>query len=154
MPYQIEFATAAEEDVLSSIFSASDMAVVGDIEDHVILKDHAAIYGGGLLYQLDINLFHLLTIVVQVDGRSCGLGKKLLQPMLENPWKYCRDAVGEPQQNYRVTTVSRGCSRGFYLKNGLIDCAFDQLREPFNRQCDVCPDVLQCGSAAMVYQGQ
>jgi len=154
MLYQVEFATAAEEDRLRSIFDASDMALVGDIEDHVVIKDQAQTYGGGLLYQMDVDLFHLLTIVVQGDGRSRGLGKTLLQPMLQNPWRYCRDAVGEPQQNYRVTTVSRGSSRGFYQKNGLVDCSFDQLTEPFDRQCEVCPDLLKCGSVAMVYQGQ
>ncbi len=154
MPYQIEFATAAEEESLRNIFLASDMALVGDIEDHVVIKDDAGTYGGGLLYQLDVDLFHLLTIVVQGDGRSRGLGKKLLQPMLQNPWKYCRDAVGGPQQSYRVTTVSRGSSRGFYQKNGMVDCAFDELTEPFDRQCEVCPDLRECGSAAMVYQGQ
>ena len=152
MPYHIEFATTAEEENLRGIFLASDMAVVGDIEDHVILKNDVAICGGALLYQLDVDLFHLLTIVVQTDGRQRGLGKKLLQPLLKNPWTYCRDAVGEPRPNYRVTTVSRGESRGFYEKNGLVMCAFDELTEPFDRQCEVCPDQLSCGSAAMVYQ--
>lgn len=152
MPYQIEFATAAEEESLRSIFIASDMAVVGDIEDHVLIKDDAETYGGALLYQIDVNLFHLLTIVVQGGGRSQGLGRKLLQAMLQNPWRYCRDSVGEYQQSYRVTTVSRGVSRGFYQKNGLVDCAFDELYRPFDNQCDVCPDLLECGSAAMVYQ--
>jgi N-acetylglutamate synthase-like GNAT family acetyltransferase len=154
MPYQIEFATAADENRLRSIFLASDMAVVGDIEDHVVIKEDGNAYGGALLYQMDVDLFHLLTIVVQGDGRSRGLGSKLLQPMLQNPWSYCRDAVGDPQQSYRVTTVSRGSSRRFYQKNGLVDCAFDELTVPFNRQCEVCPELIECGSAAMVYQGQ
>ncbi|WP_303720148.1 GNAT family N-acetyltransferase [Malonomonas rubra] len=152
MPYQIEFATAADEESLRSIFLASDMALVGDIEDHVVIKDEAGTYGGGLLYQLDVDLFHLLTIVVQNDGRSRGLGSQLLQALLQKPWSYCRDSVVEPAQSYRVTTVSRGVSRSFYQKNGLLDCDFDELTEPFARQCQFCPDQAECSSAAMVYQ--
>jgi len=129
------------------------MAVVGDVEDHVIIKDSAGIYGGALLYQMDENLFHLLTIVVQGGGRSRGLGSRLLQAMLQNPWAHCRDAVGELSEHCRVTTVARGESRAFYRKNGLIDCAFAELVEPFSQQCEVCPDVAGCHSAAMVYTG-
>jgi len=154
MPYQIEFATAADEESLRSIFLASDMAVVGDVGDHVVIKDSAGVYGGGLLYQMDENLFHLLTIVVQNNGRSRGVGSRLLKAMLQNPWSHCRDAVGEPRTHYSVTTVSRGESRGFYQKNEMTDCTFKELAEPFDRQCEVCPDLIECLSAAMVYKGQ
>lgn len=154
MPYDIEFATVADEECLRSIFLASEMAVVGAIEDHVVIKDGGVIYGGALLYQMDVNLFHLLTIVVKGHERSCGLGSKLLQSMLQNPWQCCRNAVGGPQQRYCVTTVSRGSSRRFYQKNGMNDCTFGQLIEPFDRQCEICPEGNTCGSTAMIYHGQ
>lgn len=154
MSYQIEFATASDEEGLRRIFLASDMAVVGDAADHVVIKDSAGVCGGGLLYQLDEDLFHLLTIVVQGDGRSRGIGSRLLQAMLQDPWGHCRDAVGERGKQYSVTTVSRGSSRKFYQKNGMIDCTFRELVEPFDRQCEACPELVSCGSAAMVYKGQ
>lgn len=154
MSYQIDFATAAEEQSLRDIFLANDMPVVGDIEDHVIIRDKSGIYGGGFLYQLDVDLFHLLTIVVQGHGRRRGVGSELLQAMLKNPWRFCRDARGERVSNYRVTTVSRGTSRGFYQKNGLIDCVFEELTEPFDQQCQECPDHAACCPKAMVYQAE
>ena len=43
MSYQIEFATSADEESLRSIFLASDMAVVGDVADHVVIKDSAGV---------------------------------------------------------------------------------------------------------------
>lgn len=153
MPYQIEFASSTEQEKVRSIFLASDMDLASTIEDHVVIKTDETVYGGGLLFQTDTNQFHLLTIAVRNDDRSRGVGSKLLQAILQHPWDYCRDAVGESSAGYRVTTVSRGGSRHFYLKNGFVDCSFEELAEPFDRQCRLCPDVAGCHSAAMVFQG-
>jgi len=154
MSFTIDFAEEQEGPLLREIFLSVDMDLAGNIEDHVAIKKDGVLCGGGLLYQMDMNLFHLLTIAVRQDGRNRGIGGVLLRKILEQPWSCCRDAVTEGLQIYRVTTVARGSSRGFYLKHGLNDCRFEDLVEPFVSQCQVCSDVDQCHSAAMEYSGR
>ena len=151
--YMIDFAKKEEEPLLQDIFTAVDMALVGSIEDHVVIRENGILCGGGLLYEMDVQLFHLLTIAVRQDGRGRGTGSLLLRKILEQPWCCCRDAVTGRGSVYRVTTVARGSSRNFYLKNGLNDCRFDELIEPFEHQCKSCSEADQCNSSAMEYFG-
>ncbi len=151
MPYEIKLAGNDDELPLQEIMLASDMDLVGDIEDHVIIRDATRLYGGALLYQLDHDLFHLLTIAVNGSERSAGLGSRLLQSLLHEPWQYCYGGIKPDTAQFRVTTVARGSSRNFYLKNGFSTCSFTELQKPFATQCQSCPDDSSCQSAAMVF---
>ncbi|PLX99904.1 MAG: hypothetical protein C0622_09775 [Desulfuromonas sp.] len=153
MPEHIEFATQQDETPLREIFLAADMDLIGDIEDHVVIHVGGELCGGGLVYQMDVELFHLLTLAVDRSLRSRGTGSRLLQQILKDPWAYCRDAVAGKEKAYRVTTVARGSSHDFYLKNGMSDCRFNDLAPPFVDQCRQCPDVAHCYSAALEFTG-
>ena len=151
MAYEIKLADNDDEVLLQEIMLASEMDLVGDIEDHVIIRDAVKLYGGALLYQLDHDLFHLLTIAVSGTERSAGLGSRLLQSLLHKPWQYCYGGIKPETAEFRVTTVARGSSRNFYLKNGFSTCSFTELKPPFATQCQNCPDDSLCQSAAMVF---
>lgn len=153
MSHVIEMAESGDEAALRKIFLNAGMDLVGDIEDHIIIRRGNVIRGGGLLYQMDTDLYHLLTIAVLHSERSHGTGSQILQKILKQPWLCCNDAVEGGNSEYRVTTVSRGRSHRFYLKNGMVNCEFDSLISPFDRQCLVCPDVDDCHSAALIYRG-
>jgi N-acetylglutamate synthase-like GNAT family acetyltransferase len=153
MLHIIELAGRKDEKRLREIFLSTDMDLAGDIEDHIIIRNNGMVCGGGLVYQMNANLYHLLTIAVRRDGRRQGTGGLLLQYILGRPWACCRDTVGDERTAYRVTTVSRGSSRAFYSKNGMVDCGFDTLVPPFDHQCLTCPDVDECQSAALEYNG-
>lgn len=151
MVYSIDFATRNEEERLREIFVSTGMDLVGETEDHIVIKKHGEILGGALLYQTEQNLFHLLTIAIRQSLRSSGSGSRLLQHILEQPWNCCSNGDANALPSYRVTTVSRGESRNFYLKNGMSDCSFQSLVPPFDQQCLSCPDLNDCHSAALEY---
>lgn len=154
MPYRVRLANSNDEQQLQSILLASDMDLISDIDDHVVITDDQGVCGGGLIFQMDENYFHLLTIAVRQDDRSRGIGSMLMKEILKTPWECCKDAIFNPELPYRVTTVARGSSRRFYLKHGMADCNFSDLVAPFIDQCDTCPDVAGCNSAAMTFSGQ
>ncbi len=153
MSYRITFASAKDEDLLRRIFQATEMDLVGDTEDHLAIRKNGIVCGGALLYQMDTSLYHLLTIAVHRDGRSRGIGSRLLKHILNRPWSCCRGAVADAEPRYRITTVSRGSSRNFYLKNGMLECNADSLYPPFDHQCSVCPEVADCHSTTLEYWG-
>ena len=66
--------------------------MAGENEDHVVLQEGGKILAGGLLWQMDEDLFHLLVLGVRQEERNTGIGRQLLQEMCR-PWKYCRDAT-------------------------------------------------------------
>ena len=154
MAYQVRLATNDDEKDLQAILQASDMDLVSDIEDHVVIVDGEGVCGGGLIFQMDVNYFHLLTIAVRQHERSRGIGSTLMKQIVEKPWTCCNDARFNPDQPYRLTTVARGKSRAFYIKNGLTQCQFSDLVPPFIDQCETCPDVAECNGVAMTYSGQ
>ena len=154
MPYQVRLASRDDEQQLQAILAASGMDLVSTIDDHVVITDDRGVCGGGLIFQMDEGTYHLLTIAVRQDNRSRGIGSILLNEILRTPWNCCRDAIFHPEQPYRVTTVARGSSRHFYLKNGMTYCRFSDLVPPFIDQCDTCPDVADCNSAAMTFAGR
>lgn len=153
MTYQVRLANNDDETQLQAILQASDMDLVSAIEDHVVIADDQGVCGGGLIFQMDENYFHLLTIAVRQEERSRGIGSILLRHILQRPWECCKDAVFKSAAPYKVTTVARGKSRRFYLKNGLDQCEFSDLVPPFVDQCDTCPDVDTCNGVAMTYTG-
>ena len=154
MAYQVRLANSADEKALQTILQASDMDLVSDIEDHVVISDEQGVCGGGLIFQMDENYFHLLTIAVRQKERSRGIGSVLMKQILSQPWTCCKDAIFNPEERYRVTTVARGKSREFYLKNGFSQCAFSDLVPPFVDQCDTCPDSADCNGVAMTFLGR
>ena len=151
MTYQVRLANHADEDRLQAILQASDMDLVSDIEDHVVITDKQGVCGGGLIFQMDENYFHLLTIAVRQEERCQGLGSILLQQIMKQPWTCCKDAIFTPDKPFQVTTVARGKSRRFYEKNGFSRCEFSDLVPPFIDQCDNCPDVADCNGVAMTF---
>jgi len=153
MNWSIQLGTQAAEKKLRLIMQACGMDLASAIEDHLVIYQDGQVCGGALLFQLDVDYFHLLTIAVEQNRHNLGLGSILLQQILRNPWAACRDAVGANGQAYRITTVARGSSHPFYLKNGLHNCSFSELSLPYAQQCQDCPDHSHCGGKAMSYQG-
>jgi len=154
VPYQVRLANSDDAQQLQEILLASDMDLISAIDDHVVITDDRGICGGGLIFQMDENDFHLLTLAVRRDDRSRGIGGMLMKEILNTPWGCCKDAIFNAALPYRVTTVARGSSRGFYLKHGMTDCDFSELVAPFIDQCVACPDVAGCNSAAMTFSGR
>lgn len=150
---EILLANTDDEGELQNIFRASRMDIAGDIEEHVLIKKGHEIRGGGMLVQLDQNEFHLLVFAVKQNERKKGMGSRLLQVLLKQPWTYCRECAGIAGNGYRVTTVARGESAEFYKKNGFVVCDFSKLAYPFCEQCAECPDTSNCNPLAMVYIG-
>ena len=153
MNYQILFASENDEEILREILIDSDMDMAGDILEHVVIKKENEIQGGGMLAQTGKDVFHLLVFAVAQNERSKGIGSQLLQELIKQPWKYCREGAGIADSDYRVTTVAKGKSSNFYKKNGFIACDFSALAYPFNEQCDTCPDKIDCNPVAMLFTG-
>lgn len=153
MCYEIVFANDAAEYELRSILRESNMDIAGDIREHVIIKKDNEIWGGAMLTQTDQAMFHLLVFAVKQDERNKGIGSRLLNELIVQPWKYCRDTIGSPVDNYQITTVAKGKSAVFYNKNGFTKCDFSKLSYPFSEQCDRCPGISECKPAAMIFLG-
>ena len=149
----IRFAESGQEEELNCILAGHDLAMAGETEDHAVLQEDGKILAGGLLWQMDEDLFHLLVLGVRQEDRNTGIGRQLLQEMCRNPWRYCSDATEPVGGSYRITTVARGQSVKFYLKCGFQACDFSGLSTPFDSQCDNCPDREECKPAAMVFKG-
>ena len=149
----IDFAASEQREELGGILAGHDLAMAGETEDHVVLLDDGKILAGALLWQMDEGLFHLLVFGVRHEERNTGVGRRLLQEISRQPWKYCRDASEPGVGAYRITTVARGKSASFYQKCGFRACDFSLLPIPFDGQCDSCPDREECKPVAMDYQG-
>jgi N-acetylglutamate synthase and related acetyltransferases len=153
MNYQILFAGNDDEEPLREILLDSDMDMAGAIENHVLIKKDKEVLGGGRLAQTGKADFHLLVFAVRGTVRGKGVGSLLLQELINQPWIYCLAGLEPPDPEYRVTTVAKGKSAGFYKENGFSACDFSSLADPFNEQCDVCPDKSGCNPVAMAFTG-
>jgi len=153
MDYQILFASDHDEEILREILLNSDMDLAGDIQEHVLIKKDNKIQGGGMLGQIDKDMFHLLVFAVKENERSQGIGSQLLQELMKQPWEYCQEEGNIADNAYKITTVAKGKSAKFYEKNGFIACDFSELTYPFNEQCDECPDRIECNPVAMLFTG-
>lgn len=149
MPYEIRFADSTDAEVLQGIFLESDMDLAGEIEEHIVISRGDSIIGGGMLTQTDQDLFHLIVFAISEHERTHGLGRLLLERLLQQPWAFCRDASMPECSSYRVTTVAKGKSAGFYGKLGFVPCDFSDLAAPFAGQCDDCPEAAECHPVAM-----
>lgn len=152
MQFEIVFAHDSAEEAMRGILQSSDMDIAGEVQDHVLIKQGNEIYGVGMLAQTDRDEFHLVVLGVRQDGRRGGTGGQLIRELLRNPWQYCRDAVGTLTADYRVTTVSKGPSAGFYAKQGFRACEFQEIAEPYRGQCAECPELEVCGPVPMVFE--
>lgn len=150
MSQEIVFATSEETAQVQELFESYGMGLAGEIEAHVVLKEEAAILAGAMLAQVDSSLFHLLVFAVKDEARSQGTGSSLLQAMLSNPEKYCRDLWEATGGVYQITTVAKGAAAQFYGKNGFAVCDFSLLPEPYAGQCAVCADKAACKPVAMI----
>lgn len=153
MKTSIGFAVAGQEAELNRILTGHGMGLAGDIDEHVVLVSEGKVLGGGLLWQLDQDAFHLLVLGVRQDGRGQGVGSRLLKEISADPWQYCRDAADRMGSAYRITTVARGDAVPFYQKCGFQSCDSAEFPPLFGNQCDECPDRGECKPEAMVFIG-
>lgn len=151
MPLTIQFAIRRDKKKLREICVAAGMDLAGKIEEHLVIKQDSILIGGAMLAQSDHDVFHLLLIAVDATCRSNGAGSQLLEEMLRDPWKCCRDALEGSGKGYRVTTVARGMAAGFYHKHGFKHCDFTELADPFRDQCGTCHKRDDCNPVAMCF---
>jgi len=147
----IQFAARRDKKKLREICVAAGMDLAGKIEEHLVIKQDSILLGGAMLAQSDHDVFHLLLIAVDATCRSNGAGSQLLQEMLRDPWKCCRDALDGSGKGYRVTTIARGMAAGFYNKYGFERCDFTELADPFRDQCGTCHERDDCSPVAMCF---
>ncbi len=149
----VTFAKPADEGELYDILADTDMGLAGDIGEHIVLREGAAIRAGGRLYQADEALFHLMVFAVAGDERGRGTGRRFLRALTAGPWLHCRGGVEPPGGSYRITTMAKGSATGFYARAGFRPCKAAQLPALFAGQCEGCPDREECGPVPMVYTG-
>ncbi len=149
MSYTIGFAGPEDETGLQEIFQASEMDLAGEIQEHIVIKQGDRLIGGGMLTQTAPDSYHLIVFAISGAERTRGLGRLLLQQLLERPWDYCCAGSVPCGNSYCITTVAKGTSAGFYAKNGFLPCTFSDLYPPFHDQCQVCPDQHDCKPVAM-----
>lgn len=149
MSYTIGFAVQEDELPLQEIFQANDMDLAGEIQEHIVIKQADRLIGGGMLTQTDQDSYHLIVFAINNDEHKQGLGRRLLQQLLERPWDYCCAGSVPSRDSYCITTVAKGKSAGFYAKNGFSACNFSDLYPPFHDQCQICPDLHDCQPVAM-----
>lgn len=153
MELEIRFAHESEEDELREIMLSFNMDLAGDIEAHVILNEGETIIAGAKLSLIEQNTFHLEVLGVKDDQRGTGAGRLLLSKLLQDPWNYCHGEPLDPDENYRVTVVSKGGAAPFYEKLGFERCSFSDLSSPYDEQCETCPDAPTCYPVPMVFRG-
>lgn len=148
----IEFAGPADEARLKEIFTAADMDLAGEAEEHVVVRRGGAVVAGGRLYQAEEDLFHLLVFAVAAAERGRGTGRRLLAALAAHPWEYCLEAV-RPEGSYRVTTMAKGAAAAFYKRVGFTVCDAAALPAPFGEQCRDCPDRDKCEPVPLEFAG-
>jgi len=153
MDYEITFASPDDEEVLQSVLIETDMGIAGDVTEHAVIKKDNEILGGGMLAQIGTSSYHLLVFAVRQGDHGRGIGRRLLNELIKQPWEYCLNGEGIAAGDYKITTVAKGESAKFYEKNGFVVCDFSQLDYPFDQQCDECPDRKDCNPAAMMFMG-
>lgn len=150
MSYEIRFAGQTDEAALQGIFLESDMGLAGEIDEHIVISRGDTVIGGGMLTQTDDDSYHLVVIAIREEERTTGLGRLLLDKLLQQPWVFCRDGNRPNGERYQVTTVAKGKSAGFYRKLGFNSCDVTELASVFAGQCDDCPEAADCHPVAMV----
>lgn len=157
MALNVGFAGTKDEESLAEILAGHQMGLVGEPEEHVVLRGaDGSILGGAMLSCWDGMCYHLEVFGIRAGENGQGLGSTLITPMMENPRKFCRRFYGEEgveeDEVVHMTTVSRGSARPFYERHGFEPCTFEQLPELYLNQCSTCPDREACEPVPMLRQ--
>jgi N-acetylglutamate synthase and related acetyltransferases len=151
METTIRFANIEDEEQLRDLLVSYDMDLAGEIEEHVVAECGNEIIAGGMLSQIDHDLYHLEVLAVNDQWQRTGAGRLLLSRMVKYPWVYCH-TVSPDDQTYVVTTVARGDAVPFYKNCGFEPCSFDELTVPYNEQCNECPSRENCQPVPMIFR--
>jgi len=148
METTIRFACLEDEEQLKALLVGYGMDLAGEINEHVVARQGDQIIAGGMLSQIDDDVYHLEVLAVSEQWQRTGAGRLLLSKMIEAPWLYCHES--SPRENYSITTVARGDALPFYITCGFKPCSFLELTEPYAEQCDECPDRESCQPVPMI----
>lgn len=153
MAKDIIFATEQDEDELDEILLEYGMGIPGEIEEQLIVKEDGRVVAGAKIIECEDKEFYLEVLGVKQDYLGQGIGRTLMTEIVQNPWMYCKRTISEPQPQYVITTIARGYAADFYKKIGFEPCSSIYLPEPFQHQCNYCPDEDECGPVQMIYFG-
>lgn len=155
MKPRLVFAEEADTGQLRDIFTGYGMDLSGPIHHHVVVKDGTTVIGGARLVQLKPDFFFLEVIGVSRDYGRQGYGSYLLTSLTADPWQYCRQLKDYPagDASFTIGTLARGSARTFYQNHGFFPASWSALPEPYNRQCNSCPDRECCHPTPMLYTG-
>ncbi len=145
-----EFGKGEDEEELRTLFCEHGMDLAGDIEEHLILRVKNQIVAGGKIVEVGQALFFLEVLGVKRDQINQGWGGILLEQMLRNPWQSSLSVISWQSSHFRIGTLARGGSTGFYHHYGFLPCSFEEIPEPYQEQCTVCPDQLECRPVPMM----
>lgn len=155
MTTEIMFAEEQDEIELDEILLDYDMGIPGETEEMLILKKDGQTFGGAKIVEIESNTFFLVVLGVKQEQHSQGIGRLLLNEIIQNPWKCCKYPLSKFQLNksYTITTMARGSAVGFYKKMGFENCDFSLLPQEYSEQCNYCPDKGECDPAPMIFTG-
>ncbi|WP_425805675.1 GNAT family N-acetyltransferase [Desulfitobacterium sp. Sab5] len=155
MSAEIMFAKEQDEIELNEILWDYDMGIPGQAEEMLILKKEGQTLGGAKIVEVEDNSFFLEVLGVKQERHSQGIGRLLLNEILQNPWKCCKYPLSKfkIKKLYTITTMARGSAVGFYKKLGFKNCDSQMLPQVYREQCDFCPDKGECDPAPMIFTG-
>ncbi len=155
MALTIAFGENQDENKVFEILTEYEMGVPGEIDEVMVVKGEQGILGGAKISEFAEGRFFLEVIGVRSDARSQGVGKFLLDHILENPWKFCKYPLSEQktQKEYTVSTLARGYALGFYERMGFEPCTLAEIPEWSRDQCKECPNREDCKPVPMNYIG-
>jgi N-acetylglutamate synthase-like GNAT family acetyltransferase len=155
MKPELVFAGEADTEQLRDIFTDYGMDLSGPIHYHVVVRDGTTVIGGAKLVQLEPDYFFLEVIGIRQDYWHQGYGSYILTHLTADPWKYCRQLNGSPpnDDSFAIGTLSKGSAHTFYQRHGFTPVSWSTLPEPYNQQCNSCPDRDGCVPTPMLYTG-
>jgi N-acetylglutamate synthase-like GNAT family acetyltransferase len=151
---KIFFAGQKEEEDLRQILWEYSMDLAGDVEEHLIVKKEDEVVAGGKIIQYEDSHYFLEVLGVKHESLKQGIGALLLSEIVKEPWKHCKDVTIEVKpQHFQISTLARGSATGFYKKFGFKACGFNEIPEPYQDQCEFCPDAETCNPVPMILNG-
>jgi len=151
MSDKMMFAADGDQQELELLLLEYGMGLAGEIEEHILVKRDNDIVAGALITAVGDSLFHLAVLAVRPEKRGQGLGRQLLQQLLNQPEKYCYGSVSASSAVWQMTTVARGVAVDFYKANGFVACDFSDLIFPYQEQCAQCPEKESCNPIPMIF---
>ncbi|HWP95404.1 MAG TPA: hypothetical protein VN426_00995 [Syntrophomonadaceae bacterium] len=154
MELNIMYAEKYDELEAQEMLGEVNLALSGDIEDHVVLKTSGVISAVGKLVYESNHRFHLEVFGVRNDQRGSGWGRGLLTNLTAMPHKHCRSYYEDQLEGlYTITTVAKGESAGFYGRYGFSPISFSDLSDMYIEQCNHCPDRNTCQPVPLIFLG-